>query len=63
MTNNEKEALLLYLESRLFDFCTQIEYDDISSIYVGMYDILSDLEITLEAQMALNLAKSNKKST
>ena len=63
MTNNEKEALLQYLESRLFDFCAQIEYDDISSIYVGMYDILSDLEITMEAQIALNLAQSNKKST
>lgn len=53
MTTNEKDALLQYLESRLFDFCGQIEYDEISSIYVGMYDILADLEITLETQMVL----------
>lgn len=56
MTNNEKEALLAYLELRLFDFCTQIEYDEISSIYIGMYDILSDIETTLEAQIELNAA-------
>jgi len=64
MTLNEKEALLLYLEHRLFDYCGQIEQSlyngDIGSIYGGMYDILSDMEQTLEVQVELSIAYAKK---
>lgn len=66
MTLNEKEALLLYLEHRLFDYCEEMEQHlhngDIGSIYDGMYYILSDMEQTLEVQVELSAAY-NKKST
>jgi len=67
MTFNEKEALLLYLESRLFDYCGQIEqnlYDgNMGFIYDGIYDILSDMDETLEAQIEMSQIENAKKST
>ena len=57
MTVNEKEALLVYLEARLVDLCADVErnlYDaPIGSLYDGIYDILADMEMTLETQIDL----------
>jgi len=65
MTNNEKNALLLYMEYRLFDFCTQIEQKEkageIGCIYDEMYAILSDMDETLEVYM--DLTENGKKGT
>lgn len=62
MTVNEKEALMVYLEARLLDLCTEVErnlYDaPIGSLYDGVYDILADMEMTLETQIDLYPAKN-----
>lgn len=67
MTNDEKNALLLYMECRLFDFCTQIEQNsktgDIGCIYDNMYVILSDMDETLEVYMDLTSSENTKKGT
>jgi len=67
MTFDEKEALLLYLEARLFEYCTHVEQNlyngNVGVLYDGIYDILSDMEETLEAQIELGIAESTKKST
>jgi len=67
MTFNEKDALLLYLESRLLDLCTHMEQFhgacNVGLLYDGVYDILVDMEQTLETQIELEHAEKSKKST
>lgn len=67
MTFNEKEALLLYLESRLLDLCTHMEQFpntcSVGLLYSGIYDILSDMDTTLETQIELEQAENPKNST
>jgi len=64
MTSNEKEALMLYLESRLLDFGCQLTLPtNAASLLNGIYDILADMEETLETQVELAQALAAKKNT
>ena len=55
MTKNEKEALLGYLEFQLLALCDNIEKhvetDALGSLYNGAYDLLSDMEYTLQSHI------------
>ena len=66
MTPNEKDAPMLYLESRLLDFACQLTLPtNAGSIFNGIYDIMADMEETLETQVELTqaLEQAAKKST
>lgn len=57
MTQDEKEALLTYLESRLLDLGFVLESNDTETniiYYAGVYDILDDLDDTLDAYLELS---------
>jgi len=58
MDQKEKDALLIYLESRLLDLGTILEHDAndgfVSMYYSNIYDILNDLDDTLEAYIELS---------
>lgn len=67
MTLDEKEALVVYLEARLLEFCMQAEHHwhngGITSMYDDMYVLLSDIESSMEGHIELEVAKLSKKST
>ncbi len=67
MTVDEKEALMLYLEARLLDLCSMAEqhwHDGcISLMYSDMYDVLADIDSSIDGHIALEIASSSKKST
>lgn len=52
MTNDQKEALLTYIDNRLMDLCEQLEShvdpDTIGFLYESMYEVLNDFEDTFE---------------
>jgi hypothetical protein len=63
MTSNEKDALMLYLECRLLDFACQLTLPtNAASLLDGIYDIMADLEETLETQVELSNAMAVKKN-
>lgn len=55
ITPNEKEALLGYLEFHLVKLCEQVEPnldpDAMGDMYNAAYEILSDMERTLQIQI------------
>ena len=55
INNNEKEALLGYLEFHLVTLCEQIEKnldpDAVGDMYSSAYGILNDFECTLQTQI------------
>ena len=55
MTQNEKEALLGYLEFHLLSFCesmdNHVETDALGTLYNGAYSILSDMEYSIQSHI------------
>lgn len=62
MTTNEKEAILLYMESRLLDLAVQ-SVGSQCCIYMGIYDIMADMEQTLETQVEITQALATKRTS
>lgn len=66
MTNDEKNAIILYIEFRMRQFIETFEKTVDKSIslemYEKMFDILTDLEHTIEMNRLLNILEdpSNK---
>ena len=61
MTQNEKEALLTYLDSQLLTYVERFERHVDSDVKQQMYDdayaLLSDIDITLDIDMELQVAE------
>jgi len=55
MTQNEKEALLGYLEFHLLSLCDgiekHVETDALGSLYNGAYAILNDMEYSIQTHI------------
>lgn len=70
MTNGEKEALLMYVDSQVMAMCQSIEKhvdpDAVGTLWEQAYDLIEDLERTLQSQIELQEAEDrvakNKKS-
>lgn len=61
MTHREKEALLAYIESQLMTLCQSLEphidSDAVGTLYEEAYDLLYDLETTVQSQVELQRAE------
>ena len=64
MTENEKEALIGYMEFHLLTLVEEvhkhIDPDAIGTVYDRAYHILNDLEITLDTQLHLDPPRLEK---
>ena len=65
MNLHEAEALMQYIRERLLDhteqFVNRVDDDVVGDMYDGVYDIMQDLELTLDMQMAMDLKPANVK--
>ena len=66
MDIHEKEALLQYIEFQLINYCEalfdHVDMDAAYYVYDGAYQLLEDLEVTLQTSIELNAPHPKSKS-